>query len=101
MVKNGVPESKRPKKNLTSQLKSVTGNLFHIILNFTQLIMAFVWVTRYLLQHQTSFIRTLATIFFNKDDKNNAVLYLRYVDNIFPIFRKNVLFENIHNEINK
>ena len=38
---------------------------------------------------------------FNTEDENNPVLYLRYVDDIFCIFRKDVSFEKFHKKLNK
>ena len=44
---------------------------------------------------------TLETTLFNKKHENNPVLYLRYVDDIFCIFRKHVLFYNFPKKLNK
>ena len=38
---------------------------------------------------------------FNTEDENNPVLYLRYVDDIFCIFRKDVSFKKFHKKLNK
>ena len=46
-------------------------------------------------------METLKTMLFNSEDKNNPVLYLRYVDDIFCIFRKDVSFNNFHQKLNK
>ena len=42
------------------------------------------------------FIGTLEKTLFNSEDENNQVLYLRYVNDIFCSFRKDVLFENFN-----
>ena len=46
------------------------------------------------------FIGTLETNLFNTEDENNPVLYLRYVDDIFCIFRKDVSFEKFYKKLN-
>ena len=46
------------------------------------------------------FMGTLETNLFNTEDVNNPVLYLRYVDDIFCIFRKDVSFEKFYKKLN-
>ena len=47
------------------------------------------------------FMGTLEKNLFNTEDENNPVLYLRYVDDIFCIFRKDVSLEKFHTKLNK
>ena len=46
------------------------------------------------------FMGTLETNLFNTKDKNDPVLYLRYVDDIFCIFQKDVIFEKFYKKLN-
>ena len=43
---------------------------------------------------------TLENNLFTKENENNLVIYFRYVDDIFCIFRKDVMFSNFYNKLN-
>ena len=43
---------------------------------------------------------TLENSLFNEDNENNPIFYCRYVDDIFCIFRKDVMFNNFHDRLN-
>ena len=45
------------------------------------------------------FMGTQENNYFNADNENNPVLYCRYVDDIFCIFRKDVVFNNFHGRL--
>ena len=60
--------------------------------------MVLVWVTLCL---QNYLVGLLETPLFSKVDKNNPVLYIRYVDDIYRNFWKDVLFNNFHEKLNK
>ena len=43
---------------------------------------------------------TLENNLFNKENENNQVIYWRYVDDTFCIFRKDMMFINFFNRLN-
>ena len=47
------------------------------------------------------FMVTLEKNLFNTEDEKHPLLYLRYVDDLFCTFRKDVSFENLDKKLNK
>ena len=45
------------------------------------------------------FMGILETTLFNKEDKNNPVLYLHYVNDTFCLFLKIVSYNNFHQKL--
>ena len=46
------------------------------------------------------FMGTLENTLYNNENESNFVIYCRYVDDIFCIFRKDVMFSNFYNRLN-
>ena len=101
MITNGLPDSNIPKKSLTSLLKCVTGGLFQYNNKLYSQIDGVSMGNPLAPTIANFFMGTLEATLFNKDDVNNPVLYIRYVDDIFCIFRKDVLFNDFEERLNK
>ena len=100
MIANGVRDSTIPQLNMLNLLKSVTGGLFQYNKKlYTQI--DGVSIGNPLAPSKANFLMgTLETNLFNTEEENDPVIYLRYVDDIFCIFRKDVQFEIFYKKLN-
>ena len=101
MIANGVRDSTIPQSNMLNLLKSVTGGLFQYNKQLYTQIDGVSMGNPLAPTIANYFMGTLEKSLFNTEDENNPVLYLRYVDDIFCIFRKDVSFEKFHKKLNK
>ena len=90
MIANGVRDSTIPQSNMLNLLKSVTGGLFQYNNKLYTQIDGVSMGNPLAPTIANYFMGTLEKNLFNTEDDNNPVLYLRYVDDIFCIFRKDV-----------
>ena len=96
MIVNKVSEIEILKRNLTNLLKSVTGGLFQHNSKFDTQIDGVNMGNPLAPNLANHFMGTLENTLFNKENENNPVIYFRYVDDIFCIFKKEVMFINFY-----
>ena len=89
-------DSTIPQPNILNLLKSVTGGVFQYNKKLYTQTDGVSMGNPLAPSIANFFMGTLETKLFNTEDKNDPVIYLRYVDDIFCIFRKDVQFKKFH-----